>query len=102
MRGYFKVNTFLRDFVFINEDIIKIYFHVTAYHGKSNEKIVENLYSAKCGMLKDESTRCYKKLIGTDWQDYKLSEAMNSYVISWRLYNSELHIYSKTYIEGMI
>lgn len=102
MKGFFKVNTFLRDFVFINGDITKIYFHVTTYHGKSNEKIVENLYCCSCGMLRDEATRCYKKLLGTDWQDYKLSETMNSYVTSWKLYNSKLHIFSKTYIEGMV
>ena len=100
MNGYLRVNTFLRDVAFINGQKIKtVYFHVN-YHDdpKGKHRINTMLFHASLASLRDEATRQYKKLLGNDWDDFRYSAIMHSYVTSWGLYHGTretiLHIYS--------
>lgn len=100
MNGYFRVNTFLRDFAFINGQNIKtVYFHVNYFDYHNGKRQLHTmLFNASLPLLRDMSTRANKKLLGDDWNDFRFSVVMHSYVTTWLLYNEPtenvLHIFS--------
>lgn len=90
MNGYLRVNTFLRDVAFINcQNIKTVYFHVNYFEARAKDKYQANtmLFNASLGLLRDEATRNNKKLLGTDWGDFRFSAIMHSYVTAWAVYN---------------
>ena len=100
MNGYLRVNTFLRDVAFINCQGIKtVYFHVNYFdYSKGKRQLNTMLFSKSLSSLRDESTREYKKLLGSDRDEFRYRIAMHSYVVAWSLHNETtetvLHIYS--------
>lgn len=108
MNGYFRVNTFLRDFAFINGQNIKtVYFHVCYFDvHKGKRRINTWLYYTSLPLLRARAYRENKKLLGEDWDDFRFSVIMHSYVTSWMLYNEKtenvLHIYSTNMPKGWV
>lgn len=90
MNGYLRVNTFLRDVAFINcQDIKTVYFHVNYFEDpkKRKNQAIIMLLRESLPLLRDEATRHYKKLLGKDWDNFRFSAIMHSYVTAWEVYD---------------
>ena len=100
MNGYLRVNTFLRDVAFINcQNIKTVYFHVNYFETRKGKYQANTiLYNASLPLLRDMAVHENKKLLGDDWEGFRFSLIMHSYVTAWDVYHGTtedvLRIYS--------